>query len=411
MSQPHDATEALPTRRMPAAGDPTVRLDAHPAASPPDEPTVHLRSDRATGHGTPEEATIHLTADQATTRLVVPSGPDDAATARLAVPPGPDEEATTRLVVPSGPDDAATARLAVPRGPDEEATTRLAVPPGPDDTATARLAPADEATTRLAASTADEATTRLVGTGPSGAGEATVHLPADVGATYPAATGHLDATVHTGPGRSTAHRPGEPTGVNRTGTYGRPTSAASTGTGAARVGASGRTGSGVAAQAGGEVRFGPGVPTTPPPAPAWPVSPPPRRRPVWRRLTSLLSGLLTVVLVVVVGLYLWQRLRPLEVDGVTVATPPPAGCDATVDVVATVATNGRAGEIRYQWLRSGSTPGTLLTERVGWGQRSVTLTLRWAFSGVGAASETATVNIVSPSAMQAQTPVRYDCRG
>ncbi|MEV1147132.1 hypothetical protein AB0I76_26270, partial [Micromonospora sp. NPDC049799] len=137
---------------------------------------------------------------------------------------------------------------------------------------------------------------------------------------------------------------------------------------------------------------------------------PARRRPVWRTATSVLSGLLTVALVVVVGLYLWQRLRPLEVGGVTVAAPAPAGCDATVDVVATVTTNGRAGEIRYQWLRTGSAPGTLLTERVGRGQRTVALTLRWAFNGVGSTTETATVNIVSPSPLQAQAPVVYDCR-
>ncbi|MCM0679056.1 hypothetical protein NCC78_30955, partial [Micromonospora phytophila] len=128
--------------------------------------------------------------------------------------------------------------------------------------------------------------------------------------------------------------------------------------------------------------------------------------------TSVLSTLLTVAFVAAVGLYLWQRLSPLEVTGVTVAVPQPAGdrCDVTVDVVATVTTNGRAGEIRYQWLRSGSAPSSLLSERVGRGQRTVTLTLRWAFAGVGTTTETATVNITSPSPVQAQAPVSYDCR-
>ncbi|MGW4500736.1 hypothetical protein ACWENR_19245 [Micromonospora sp. NPDC004336] len=164
---------------------------------------------------------------------------------------------------------------------------------------------------------------------------------------------------------------------------------------------------------GAEVRFGPGVPTTPPAAPAWPATPPPRRRrSALRTVTSVLSTLLTVALLAAVGFYVWQRISPLEVTGVAVTVPRPAGdrCDVTVDVVATVSTNGRAGEIRYQWLRTGSAPGSLMTERVGRGQRSVHLTLRWAFTGVGTTTETATVNIVSPSAAQAQAPVAYDCR-
>ncbi|MFI2651301.1 hypothetical protein [Micromonospora fulviviridis] len=171
---------------------------------------------------------------------------------------------------------------------------------------------------------------------------------------------------------------------------------------------------GTAPAPGGELRFGPGVPATPPPAPAWPAAPSARRpRPVWRRVVSVLSTVLTAALLVVVGLYLWQRLRPLEVEGVTVAVPRPPGvaCDVTVDVVATVRTNGRGGVIRYQWFRSDAPPGSLLTERVGRGQRTATLTLKWTFSGVGATTGTATVNIIEPSPVQAGTQVRYRCPG
>jgi hypothetical protein len=162
-----------------------------------------------------------------------------------------------------------------------------------------------------------------------------------------------------------------------------------------------------------EVRFGPGVPVAPAAAPGWPAAAPARRpRPLWRRLVSLLSSLLTLALVVVVGLYLWQRLSPLEVEGASVAVPKPAGnrCDVTVDVVATVRTNGRSGAIRYQWFRSHAAPGAVLTEQVGRGRRTVTLTLRWAFSGVGTTTETATVNIVEPTPLQAGTEVTYRCQ-
>ncbi|WP_436528679.1 hypothetical protein [Actinoplanes sp. HUAS TT8] len=164
-----------------------------------------------------------------------------------------------------------------------------------------------------------------------------------------------------------------------------------------------------------EMRFGPGVPAAPAPAaavPGWPgATPPQRSRPLWRRVVSLLSSLLTLALVAVVGLYLWQRLQPIEVEGVTVAVPKPPGnqCNVTVDVIATVRTNGRSGAIRYQWFRS-DTSGGVLTEQVSRGQRSVTLTLRWTFSGTGTTTETATVNIVEPSPIQASTPVDYRCR-
>ncbi|MBO3741326.1 hypothetical protein J5X75_27840 [Actinoplanes sp. NEAU-H7] len=162
-----------------------------------------------------------------------------------------------------------------------------------------------------------------------------------------------------------------------------------------------------------EMRFGPGVPVTPVATPAWPATAPPARaRPLLRRLVSLVSGLLTLALVVVVGLYLWQRLRPLEVESATVAVPRPAGnrCDVAVDVVATVRTNGRGGTIRYQWFRSDAPPGPVLTERVGRGQHTATLTLTWTFTGVGTATETATVNIIEPSPAQATVPVAYRCR-
>ncbi|MFJ6952747.1 hypothetical protein ACISRB_15055, partial [Micromonospora aurantiaca] len=164
---------------------------------------------------------------------------------------------------------------------------------------------------------------------------------------------------------------------------------------------------------GGELRFGPGVPATPPPAPPWPTAPPIRPRPAWRRVVSVLSTLLTVVLLLAVGLYLWQRLRPLEVEGVTVAVPRPAGvaCDVTVDVVATVRTNGRGGTIRYQWFRSDAPPGAVLTERVGSGQQTAALTLKWTFTGVGTTTGIATVNIVEPTTAQASTRVVYRCPG
>ncbi|WP_327028450.1 hypothetical protein OG989_23380 [Micromonospora sp. NBC_01740] len=328
--------------------------------------------------------------------------PDDgAATARLGVhQPQPRAEPTAHL-----PSHDATGNLA-----GGQPTARLA-----SDEATVHVA-AGEPTTHLPSR---DATMYLAGTAPSPAsGEATVRL---VAGEPTASLAHGAATVRPEPGEATMprHAPGGgpgpwPAARHAPGEW----TARATATEVGHVAGAGRTTGpgpgtppgGPAAPPGGEVRFGPGVPTTPPPAPAWPA--PPRRRSPWRTVASVLSTLLTVALLAAVGLHLWQRISPLEVTGVTVAVPQPAGdrCDVTVDVVATVSTNGRAGEIRYQWLRTGSAPGSLLTERVGRGQRTVELTLRWAFSGVGSTTETATVNITSPAPVQAQTPVSYGCR-
>lgn len=168
-----------------------------------------------------------------------------------------------------------------------------------------------------------------------------------------------------------------------------------------------------AQRGGGEVRFGRGVEAAapsgwrrPPTAPARP------RRSPWRVLSSVLSSLLTIALLAAVGWYLWQRINPLEVTSVTVAVPEPPGeaCDVTVDVVATVQTNGNAGTLKYQWLRSGEPSGSL-SEQVARGQRTVTLHLKWSFSGVGTTTETAKILINEPTPAQGETTFTYSCAG
>jgi hypothetical protein len=233
----------------------------------------------------------------------------------------------------------------------------------------------------------------------------TVHLgPADLNQTVRLGPAGPARTAHLGPGNPTVRR-SEPTVWPADSTsHVRPTAPAFP------AGDSEPT-----MRAQQELRFGPGVPAAPVATPAWPAAAGTAapRRPLWRRLVSLASSLLTLVLIGVVGLYIWQRLSPLELEGVSVAVPQPAGnrCDVTVDVVATVRTNGKGGVIRYQWFRSDASPGAVLTEQVGSGQRTAALTLAWTFSGVGTATETATVNIIEPSPIQAGTPVEYRCRG
>ncbi|MTK03783.1 hypothetical protein [Micromonospora sp. CP22] len=319
------------------------------------------------------------------------------------------------------PDDA-TQALPTQRVPAEPSVTLPAHPPsGPAPTMSWG---ATEPTVSLGRA---EPTMAMGGAEPTmalGGGEATVSWG---GGEPTTAMGRAEPTVAMGGGRSTTPWGGDEATMSSGGA--EPTTASGGGRSTTAWGGGGaptaswagtadvtRTGNAPAPTSvgGGEVRFGPGVPVAPPEAPAWPVAAPPPRRPsTLRRLTAVLSGVLSLALLVVAGLWIWQRLSPLEITEVTASVPRPAGerCDVTVDVVATVSTNGRAGVIEYQWLRTGSAPGALLTERVGWGQRSVELTLRWSFTGVGSTTETATVNIVSPAPVQAATEVSYTCPG
>ncbi|MFG3420379.1 hypothetical protein [Micromonospora sp. NPDC048063] len=406
MTQPNDQTEALPTHRLPVDAAATARLDGVPH---PTGPTAHPASDEPTAHVSAGEPTAHLASGDPTA-YPGSGGP----TAYLG---SGEPTAYLRSGGPTAYPGSGEPTAYLGSGePTSYPGSGEPTAPLPGGAPTMRHPAARDGTAHLAQG---EATAHLNlgdATGHLGGGEPTAHLAPGWRVAPPA--GPVPST-HVDPGRLPVDAGGrsgpwttaQPSGQEPTGPVTAVGTGRTTGAGPGTV-FGGRTGASLV-PVGGEVRFGPGVPATPPVAPAWPVpTPPRRRRPAWRTVTSVLSTVLTVALLAAVGLYLWQRISPLEVTGVTVAVPRPAGdrCDVTVDVVATVSTNGRAGEIRYQWLRSGSAPGSLLAERVGRGQRTVELTLRWAFSGVGTTTETATVNITSPSPVQAQAPVAYDCR-
>ncbi|MEV4695026.1 hypothetical protein AB0K27_28395 [Micromonospora echinospora] len=409
-----------PAASAPAAGEPTG-VPRPATDSSAEEATADLRSGAqsevtaqtpASGNAA-GEPTVSLgpvpgdTAGEPTAHLPASGSTAGEATARLR--PAPADEATTQLR--HVPDDAAgeptvSLRPAV-GGPAEEPTVSLRpLPEGAVGEATVHLRQAQAPTPASAPAPA------LTQPQPQAPAQATAPTPARGTATGQATVRPRPAPPTRGPGVEPTVS-WQPTGVPHGHQAGGPPTA--TGVGAypdRTVGA--RAVSGAPAPApGGELRFGPGVPVTPPPAPPWPTAPPIRPRPVWRRVVSVLSTLLAAALLLTVGLYLWQRLRPMEVEQVSVAATRPAGvaCDVTVDVVATVRTNGRAGTIRYQWFRSDAPPGAVLTERVGSGQHTATLTLKWTFSGVGTTAGTATVNIIEPAPMQAGARVRYRCPG
>ncbi|MEU2181982.1 hypothetical protein [Streptomyces thermolilacinus] len=178
---------------------------------------------------------------------------------------------------------------------------------------------------------------------------------------------------------------------------------------------------------GAVLRFGPGVPTPPdgtgphtasrgagtaPTLVAPPVTPPRPRR------TGRRYVLPALVLLGVLAFLAWQRYGPqaavrdvtVRTDGVVPARAVTAdGCGGTADIVAVVRTDGRPGTLTYRWLRSDGSTSGVLTERVRRGQREARLHLLWTFSGRGAYTARADVEVLTPSRHGAGTTFTYAC--
>jgi hypothetical protein len=162
------------------------------------------------------------------------------------------------------------------------------------------------------------------------------------------------------------------------------------------------------------LRFGPGVPAhLPVRSPVRPAAPPRRRG---RRIATVLTTVVTLVLAAGTGYVLWDRYaHPLTLTAVSVAATSLAECDAKADVVATVQTNGRRGTFAYQWTlhldgRATDEVTARMEQSVDAGQTSVDTHLLWSFSGKGEAKGTATMTILSPSALESTGPIAYSCR-
>jgi hypothetical protein len=132
------------------------------------------------------------------------------------------------------------------------------------------------------------------------------------------------------------------------------------------------------------------------------------------RLTRILSGIATVVLIAAAawtGWQWWQRAHnKVQVTNVSVvAAQPASACDVQFDVVGTLATNGQPGTISYEWLRSdGQSSGTLKLT-VAEGQKSATVHLYWKFTGEGSMDATATLDVLTPTKTDAAAQFAYSC--
>jgi len=180
------------------------------------------------------------------------------------------------------------------------------------------------------------------------------------------------------------------------------------------------------------LRFGPGVPAIgsvrpPTPGPVGPAGRGPSAGPTararvpastpaaptrHRRLRAILSGALTLAVVGGVGGVLWWRFgNSLAVTGAAVAPAQPVGitCDTTVDVVGTLQTNGRAGTLRYQWMRNDGQTSEVFERRAAAGEKTISVHLHWTFSGEGTYQAKATLQVLAPTAMQAGGEFTYSC--
>lgn len=164
----------------------------------------------------------------------------------------------------------------------------------------------------------------------------------------------------------------------------------------------------------GVIRYGPGLPATPPAGQAeltaervWHSTGPARPS---RRLRRLLGTALTVILLAASGVVVYLRFHhgPFGVTGVTISQQVSAGCG--VDVTGRIATNGSAGTVSYQWLFGASQqPPRPLSQSIVAGQHAAYVTVAVEGHGQGSAAETVTLQVLGPDPRAVSTDVKVSC--
>ncbi len=167
------------------------------------------------------------------------------------------------------------------------------------------------------------------------------------------------------------------------------------------------------------IRYGPGVPATPPASQAgltaervWRTgrSPESHRRPP--RLRRRLGAALTVILLAASGAVLYLRFHhaPFHVTRVAISQQTQTGCG--VDVTGQITTNGSAGTVSYQWLfPPDRQPPQPLSQSVVAGQHAVYVTVAVQGKGHGSASQTVILQVLGPEHLATvPTAVVVSCR-
>jgi serine/threonine protein kinase len=144
-----------------------------------------------------------------------------------------------------------------------------------------------------------------------------------------------------------------------------------------------------------------------PAVPAWPVTPPRRRRSPW---PGVLSSLITAAIVAGVGAYYWIHThQALQITDVKVsAANPKVGCEGTANLIGAITTNGRGGPITYEWVLNGERQGVLKASD-GTGSHTVDVTEAWTFNSRGTGKNIAELDVLTPQSGQSSITFPYSC--
>jgi hypothetical protein len=165
------------------------------------------------------------------------------------------------------------------------------------------------------------------------------------------------------------------------------------------------------------VRYGPGVPASPPAGRAeltaertWRNTGPAKPSGRQAGLGALLGWAVTVILLAASGVLLYLRFHhaPFHVTGVAITQQAKTGCG--MDVTGRITTNGSAGTVSYQWLfRPGQQPPQPLSQSVLAGQHAVYVSVALEGQGHGSAARAVTLQVLGPDTATATTAVMISC--
>lgn len=174
------------------------------------------------------------------------------------------------------------------------------------------------------------------------------------------------------------------------------------------------------------VHFGPGVPMTPPADRATAIwrgqeEPGPgasgattvrTARPRGQRWIAPITVLILVI--AIVAYFLWGKApSSMTVTGVSVRTSSATvACSGQETLTGVIATDGGAGVLTFQWVRSDGTKSAVLDQTVNAGEKLTDVTLLWTFDGTGSLHATAVLNVLGPGAPHsASVSFIYSCAG
>lgn len=168
-----------------------------------------------------------------------------------------------------------------------------------------------------------------------------------------------------------------------------------------------------------EVRYGPGVGRGPTPSGGWQK---PRRSPL-KVIGSVLSALLTLVLLGYLGASVagytdnstLQLMNFVTVKNIRLEIPSPGDkCDVRLVATGVFETDGKAGNINFQWEfpPQGDGPSAIYagTVHASRGVTEVRTTASWQLTGVGTGNLVATLRLIKPGIGSTSATVRYNCK-